>query len=152
APFEDRVYLFYGRSEAEWKRITTQDTMAPFDWYIPATAADRIFLGDLSSVPVPPLFFGRLNGYANLGAIRGDGGISFTVPASLDTADAGIYVYTGPVVNGAGSGFMLDAGMASQRLFQATPVSLQTQSLNGFGARAFGDINLVGGPATDLVV
>jgi hypothetical protein len=111
---------------------------------IQATAADRIFLGD------PNVFFGRLNGYANLGDISGDGGISFTLPVSLDTADGGIYLYSGPVVNDAG--VTLGVGMAQQRLFQATPVSLQTGSLNGFGARAFGNVNLVGGPASDLVV
>jgi large repetitive protein len=47
---------------------------------------------------------------------------------------------------------MLDAGMATQRLYQATPPLLQTGSLNGFGARAFGNVNLVGGPQLDLVV
>ncbi len=145
APFEDRAYLFYGRSESAWQGIRTQDCPT-CDWYVPATQADRIFIGDTGS------FFGRLNGYANLGDISGDGGISFTVPASLDTADAGLYLYTGPVVNGAGAGGMLDAGMASQRLFQATPVAQQTGSLNGFGARAFGGVNLVGGPPLDLVV
>jgi len=159
APFEDRVYLFYGRSESAWRAIRTQDCACgsclpgqTCDWYVPASAADRIFLGDPNSTPTPPLFFGRLNGYANLGDISGDGGISFTIPASLDNADAGIYVYTGPVVNSVGLGGMLDAGMASQRLFQATPPILQTGSLNGFGARAFGGVNLVGGPALDLVV
>ena len=113
---------------------------------IRAIDADRIFVGDTGT------FFGRLNGYANLGDISGDGGISFTLPVSLDNVDGGVYLYTGPVVNAAGAGGVLDAGMASQRLFQATPPILQTGSLNGFGARAFGDVNLVGGPASDLVV
>jgi hypothetical protein len=152
APFEDRAYLFYGRSEVEWQRIRVQDPNPPNNFYVPASSADRIFLGDSNSTPTPPLFFGRLNGYANLGDISGDGGISFTVPASLDNADAGLYLYTGPVVQSVGSGGFLDAGMASQRLFQATPPILQTRSLNGFGARAFGNVNLVGGPASDLVV
>jgi hypothetical protein len=146
APLEDRAYLFYGRSESAWLNARTSDPLDPTPGLlvILATNADRTFIGD------PNTFFGRLNGYANLGDISGDGGISFTLPVSLDTADGGLYLYTGPVVNDAG--VTLGVGMASQRLFQATPVLLQTGSLNGFGARAFGDVNLVGGPASDLVV
>jgi len=145
APFEDRVYLFYGRPESganSWQSLRRTD---PLDsaLVVPAALADRIFVGSTGS------FHGRLNGYADLGDISGDGGISFTIPASLDTVN-NLYVYTGPVVNAAGDGGMLDAGMASQVLNQ--PFDGGTGTLNGFGARAFGNVNLAGGPANDLVV
>jgi hypothetical protein len=142
APFEDRVYIFYGRSEDNWRLLRRTD---PLDSVlaVPAALADRILVGATGS------FFGRLNGFADLGDISGDGGISFTIPNSLDTVN-NLYVYTGPVVGGAGDAGVLDAGMAAQVLNQ--PFDGGTGSVNGFGARAFGNVNLVGGPANDLVV
>ncbi|HYR56022.1 MAG TPA: FG-GAP-like repeat-containing protein [Myxococcaceae bacterium] len=145
APFEDRVYIFYGRSETQWQALRVVDAPLWGDSVaaIPATAANKIIAGPTGT------FFGRLNGYANLGDISGDGGISFTIPNSLDTVN-NLYVYTGPVVNGVPDGGFLDAGMASQVLNQ--PFDGGTGTTNGFGARAFGNVNIVGGPAKDLVV
>src|SRR5262249_12374790 len=45
APFEDRAYLFYGRSESAWLALRQLDTLDNV-LAIPATAADRIFIGD----------------------------------------------------------------------------------------------------------
>ncbi len=142
APFEDRVYLFYGRSEVQWQALRRLDLLDNV-LAVPAALADRVFVGTTGS------FFGRLNGFADLGDISGDGGISFTIPTSLDTIND-LYVYTGPVVGSVGDGGMLDAGMASQVLNQ--PFDGGTGGLTGFGARAFGNVNLVGGAAKDLVV
>src|SRR5262249_41884495 len=113
--------------------------------YIPTSAADRIFTGD----GPPDNFFGRLRGYADLGNLGGDAGYSFTIPASLDTVNK-VFVHSGPVVQSKGDGGTVAAIDAIQTLSHASVTDGGT--LFGFGYEAFGNVNLVGGSANDLVV
>jgi hypothetical protein len=144
-----RVYLFYGRSLAQWQALqTAQDLPGDTTFYVPTSSADRIFTGDgLPAAPDP--FFGRLRGYASVGNLGGAGGVSFTVPASLDTVNR-VFLHSGALVNSRGPGGIIATTDATQVLSQACATPLGT--LSGFGHDAFGNFNIVGGPANDLIV
>jgi len=149
APFENsfagRVYLFYGRTLAAWQAARVADATDPMmPLVIPTSAADRIFTpfsGDT--------YFGRLDGYANLGNLGGTAGVSFTVPNSLDTVNK-LYLHSGNTVNGRGDGGIITSGDAIQTLTR--PTGSPAMDFGGFGARAIGKINLIQGVANDLVV
>src|SRR5262249_54051336 len=95
-----KVFLFYGRSQEQWMAaMTASHADGGASFYIPTSAADRVFTGD----GPPDNFFGRLRGYADLGNLERDGGMAFTVPASLDTVNK-LFIHTGPVVQSKGDG------------------------------------------------
>lgn len=143
-----KVFLFYGRSESQWIASMTATDPLPDGGtvpYIPTSAADRIFTGD----GPPDNFFGRLRGYADLGNLMGDGGMAFTIPASLDTVNKE-FIYSGPVVQSKGDGGTVAVSDATQTLYRASVTDGGT--LFGFGYEALGNVNFVGGLANDLVV
>jgi len=143
-----KVFLFYGRSEAQWIASMTATDPLPDGGtvpYVPTSAADRIFTGD----GPPDNFFGRLRGYADLGNLMGDGGMAFTIPGSLDTVNKE-FIYSGPVVDSKGPGGTVAVSDATQTLYRASVTDGGT--LFGFGYEALGNVNFVEGAANDLVV
>ncbi len=113
--------------------------------FIPTSSADRVFTGD----GPPDSFFGRLRGYADLGDLTGDGGVAFTIPASLDNVNK-VFIYSGPVVQSRGDGGTVAVTDATQTLQRAAVTDAGT--LFGFGYEAVGKANFIAGPANDLVV
>lgn len=140
-----RAYLFYGRSRSDWFTLQTNNGGS-----VPASASDRIIDGPTAG---PTSGFSRSRGYAYLGDLNGDSYGDFTVPNSLDSVNK-LFVFSGQtVVNKVGSvttGDLPTVNDALQTLV-GSPAGAGT-SREGFGARAFGNVNLIGGAAMDLAV
>lgn len=143
--FAGRVYLFYGRNQAQWAATVASQTPDPDGVRaIPTSAADRVF------TPAPgDTYFGRLDGYAYLGNLGGGTGASFTVPNSLDTINK-LYLYSGNMVNGRVFGATIASTDALQVIRR--PTAVPVDDFGGFGSRAFGNVNLIQGLFSDLVV
>ncbi len=139
-----KVFLFYGRSQEQWMAART-GLEVDGNPFIPTSSADRVFTGD----GPPDSFFGRLRGYADLGDLTGDGGVAFTIPASLDNVNK-VFIYSGPVVQSRGDGGTVAVTDATQTLQRAAVTDAGT--LFGFGYEAVGKANFIAGPANDLVV
>lgn len=140
-----KVYLFFGRPRSGWDLIAqTTDACPTADGsgYIPTSAADRVFLGD--GTPGGSNFFGRLRGYTTVDNRAVDAGVLFTIPSSLEPIHK-LYVMSANTDGG-----FIDAGIATQTLNYGPDAPFQ--SVNGFGAEARGESNLIQGPAKDLVV
>jgi hypothetical protein len=144
-----RVYLFFGRSRAQWEalRVDTSSgaacTVASVSCHIPASRADRIFAGETGT---PINSFGRQRGVAWLGDITGDGHGDFALPASREQLNR-FYLFSGKAVLDATA--PIPAGSALQVLTQTT--SSDTR-FDGFGTEACANVDLVGGPGRDLVI
>ncbi|WP_375767538.1 FG-GAP-like repeat-containing protein [Archangium gephyra] len=147
-----RVYLFYGRSRAQWDalRVDTSSgavcTVASTSCHIPATKADRIFTGETPPVSTAINSFGRQRGVVALGDITGDGYGDFALPASRELLNR-FYLFSGKAVVDATA--PIPAGSALQTLSQTT--SSDTR-FDGFGTEACANVDLVGGPGRDLVI
>jgi hypothetical protein len=142
-----KVYLFYGRPSSAWNALAmaTEGAACPAAdgvGFIPTSAADLVFIGD--GLPGQNNFCGRLRGYTTVDNRSVDAGVLFTIPASLETVHK---LYVMPANTDGG---FIDAGIALQTLNQGPDAPFQ--SVNGFGAEARGDFNLIQGPAKDLVV
>ncbi len=143
-----RVYLFYGRSKAQW------DTKV-VGGVIPLSAADRIFEGPS---PVSAVSqgnqFGQRRGFAYLGDITGDGRGDFTIPDSQDSINR-VWVFSGAAVSSASAPITTgtDASNPNQALqtLSVGNAAAGTTTL-GFGTRAIGNANLIGGTGKDLIV
>ena len=139
------VYLFMGRPLSAWQAIATTTDACPTAvgvGYISTAAADRVFIGD--GLPGQSNFFGRLRGYTTVDNRSVDAGVLFTIPASLEPVHK-LYVMSANTDGG-----FIDAGIATQTLNYGPDAPFQ--SVNGFGAEANGEFNLIQGPAKDLVV
>ena len=151
-----RVYLYYGRTVAQWRALAGCATAcAP----ITTAQADRSFWG-----PNPAdtslgfgLFGRRGTGFTNVGKPGSGTQSDFTIPASYESYNRS-FIFSGATVN---------AAPAATTFFTAVPgritdpdQSLQALGANsnvnnregGFGVSATGNINLVGASASDLVL
>jgi large repetitive protein len=149
-----RVYLFYGRSRAQWDALrvdassgTAACSASSTSCYIPASKADRIFTGEAPPTSAAINSFGRARGITWLGDITGDGLGDFTLPGSRDVLNR-FYVFSGKAVNDATA--PIAASSALQILTQ-TP-GTDSSRFDGFGTEACANVNLVGGPGRDLVI
>ncbi|PTL83808.1 Ig-like domain repeat protein [Vitiosangium sp. GDMCC 1.1324] len=148
-----RVYLFYGRSRADWDTLrvdassgTAPCTVASVSCYIPATKADRIFTGETPPTSGAINSFGRQRGIVGLGDITGDGFGDFALPGSRELLNR-FYLFSGKAVNDATA--TIPASSALQVLSQTAGTDTR---FDGFGTEACANVNLVGGPGRDLVV
>ncbi|MEW6432905.1 MAG: Ig-like domain repeat protein [Myxococcota bacterium] len=148
---QGRVYIFHGRSRAQWVAASTG--VDGTNTYIPVGAATWVLDG-----PLPLLDATVGNGFglfrlgnANLGDFTGDSRGDFAVPLSRTSINR-VALYSGAAVVAAGQ---FDAGVtfpfsgALQVLAQ--PVQTGTGT-NGFGASATGGVDVLGATRTDFVV
>lgn len=142
---ENKVYLFFGRSVAEWRELGGGGPGQPCGGGTPCIVsvndADKVFVGDAGTY-----FFGRQRGYARVGDITGDGIPELTIPVSSERHNA-LYVYSGATVL---SRDTLTSADALQMLWQGP--NTPGNSTSGFGLEALGGMNLAGGAGLDLVV
>jgi len=148
-----RVYLFHGRSRAQWEALRVDVTSGgactatSTACYVPASKADRIFTGESPAPTDAPNTFGRARGLVSLGDITGDTFGDLLLPASRDTWNRA-YLYSGKVVAEATS--TLPVSAAHQVLTQ--PIGTDRNRFDGFGTEACAGVNLLGGPGLDLVL
>jgi hypothetical protein len=150
-----RVYLFYGRSRADWEALRVDATnptqpcsVASAACYIPTSKADRILVGETPNADTLNSF-GRARGVVALGDLTGDGIGEFTLPASREPMNR-FYVFSGrPVLELPPQG-TFPAGSALQVLTQ--PPGTDRLRFDGFGTEALGGFDFVGGAGKDLVV
>lgn len=146
-----RVYLFYGRSRAQWEALRVDAstngpcTVGSIACFIPATQADRIFNGEATSDRT----FGRMRALVSLGDITGDGYGDFTIPNSRDTVNR-FFVFSGDAVRTAPAPLAIPTSLALQTL--AVTPGLDRARFDGFGTEAIGGVDLAGGPGLDLVL
>ncbi len=146
-----RVYIFYGRSRSAWETLQSANGGS-----VPMSAADKVIEGPS---PLPPGLtiqqFGRGRGFAALGDIDADAHGDFTVPMSQGSINK-LFLFSGQAVkNKAGSVLTgIAPGIVDDALQTLTrpPFNATTTNMQGVGWRALGGVNLVGGPAPDLVV
>jgi hypothetical protein len=151
-----RVYLFYGKSRADWEalRVDAANPTQPCSasstaCYIPTTKADRILVGETPPNADSINAFGRARGVVALGDLTGEGLGEFTVPASREPMNR-LYVFSGkPVLDLPPQGSFA-AGSAFQVLTQ--PAGADRLRFDGFGTEALGGLDLAGGAGKDLVV
>ncbi len=153
AGFRGRVYIFKGRSRAQFDALRDVG-----DTFVKSSKADWIIEGPTS----PPSIgnsFGLRRGFASLGAFTADGGVAFTVPATTDNVNK-LFVFSAADVVASSSATPLttgDNGTAMTPPNQAI-VTLRDTNLGsgttsaGFGSRVIGGRNLVGATLNDLVV
>src|SRR5262249_54042370 len=144
ASYEDsgqgRVYLFYGRSRAQWDALRVDSsslgacTGSSTSCHIPASKADRIFTGE---TPPPSAInsFGRARAITWLGDITGDGFGDFSLPGSRDVFNR-FYVFSGKAVNDATA--PIAASSALQILTQTA--GTDTTRFDGFGTEACANV------------
>jgi hypothetical protein len=136
------VYLFYGRSQDQWRALGT-GCSASAPCVVPTSSADKVI-----TAPAGTLFFGRSRGYARLGDITGDGVPDFTLPTSHESLN-NVYVFSGAAVRSLpGRGVTLPDAL--QVLHQGPNTG--GSAITGFGVEAVGGVHLAGGPGLDLVV
>ncbi|KFA93360.1 hypothetical protein Q664_09890 [Archangium violaceum Cb vi76] len=159
APYESsnvgRVYLFYGRTRAQWEALRVDATsggactVSSTGCYIPAASADRIFMGE---TPVPSnqsATFGRARALLSLGDITGDGYGEFLLPASRDTLNKA-YVHSGKVVLDTAGPGPISTSSTLQTLTRSP--GTDGNRFDGFGTEGCGGVNLLGGSGLDLVL
>jgi large repetitive protein len=135
------VYMWYGRSAAAWKAMAQP---------ILSSTADRIFQGPTPAALGTGRFGRRGGGFTNAGRAGSTGLKDLAVPESFELYNS-LYIFAGGA---------LDAGTQGMTYTTSGPAVLQTlaaptmagDSERGFGARAIGDVDVVSGAATDLVV
>lgn len=144
-----RVYLFFGRSRADWTAAATGNEGGVL--FVPVDSADRIIEGD-TTLTATNTFFGRRRGQANVGDLDGDGKPELTISSVNDTVNR-VYVYSGSVLmartGATPAARTLTAADVLQTL-ERGPTS--TGGVNGFGVDVVGRVDFTGGPAKDLVV
>ncbi len=143
-----RVYLFYGRSRAQWNALVVSGV-------IPVSKADKVFEGPFPVATVAQgNQFGQRRGFAYLGDITGDGAGDFTIPDSQDAINR-VWVFSGAAVSGSTAPITTGTDVANpNQALQTLSVGAATAGTTtlGFGTRAIGNINVIGGAARDLIV
>jgi hypothetical protein len=148
--FRGRVYIFKGRNKAGFDALGT-----PF---VPATMADWIIEGP-TTPPATGNSFGQQRGFTSLGAFTSGGGVAFTVPASADTVNK-LFIFSGATVAASSAASPLTTGdngasatPPNQAMLTVTlPTAAHGNTPDGFGSKAFGNINFVGSSLKDLLV
>jgi hypothetical protein len=144
-----RLYLFFGRTRANWLVAATGNESGVS--FIPVDNADRILEGD-TTLTATNTFFGRRRGQANVGDLDGDGKPELSLSAPLDTINR-VYIYSGSVLQARTGATVAERTLtvadALQTLNRGPP---STGGLNGFGVDVVGGVNFTDGPAKDLVV
>ncbi|MFY0570881.1 Ig-like domain repeat protein [Archangium lansingense] len=150
-----RVYLFYGRSRAQWEALRVDNTsgaactVGSVACHIPTAKADRIFVGDASAPSSGGInAFGRARAVFSLGDLTGDGYGELLLPASRDTWNQ-VYLYSGKAVSDATAPIPTSAAL--QTLTQTKGTGTTTR-FDGFGTEGCAGVNLLGGPGPDLVL
>ncbi len=151
APFANgnngRLLIYAGRSRADWQAARTATdpvTMAPF---IPVSIATATWVveGGVAGVPTTTGYFGRNRyGIASVGDLDGDGRGDFTVglgPATINR----MQIFTSNVIAPATANTS-----ALQALSQ--PVGTDANVQTGFSAFVVAGLNVINGPAQDMVV
>ncbi len=156
-----RIYVFRGRSRADWLLARTgTDTSGA--QYIPLSSATWTFEGPANTSGGPLASggnnFGRhAGGFAWIGDVFGpagspDGVPDFAIPASKVSLQR-LYLFSGAFV--AGETTPITTGDAptpneAQQTLSMTPIA--GTALNGFGFRALGGIDVINGTGVDLLV
>src|SRR5690606_18507283 len=100
-----QVYVYFGRSAADWALLATAVDGSDSTQYVPVESADVVFQGP--SMPagssVPNADFGRNEVFVSLGDVDGDGIGDLAIAASLGTEHR-IYGYSGAHVLAKASG------------------------------------------------
>lgn len=139
------VYIFKGRTKAQWQALGTT---------VPLTAADWKIIGP-TPAPGGNNFFGGLGSFSvgGVGDITGDGKPEFIVAAPKDDVNR-VYQFSGAAVAASTATITTgDGATADQSLKRLTNgPTLIGNFANGFGVAIKGGINLIGGTGPDLVV
>jgi hypothetical protein len=145
-----RVYLFFGRTRAEWVAMMTGSESGVS--FVPVDSADRIIEGDTTITTATNTFFGRRRGQANLGDLDGDGRPELSLSSPLDTVNR-VYIYSGAVLQARTGATPAERTLTAADVLQTlTRGPSSTGGPNGFGVDVVGGVNFTGGPAKDLVV
>ena len=145
-----RVYLFFGRTRAEWAALMTGNESGVS--FVPVDSADRIIEGDTTITTPTNTFFGRRRGQANVGDLDGDGKPELSLSSPLDTVNR-VYLYSGAVLQARTGATPAERTLTAADVLQTlTRGPSSTGGLNGFGVDVVGGVNFTGGPAKDLVV
>jgi hypothetical protein len=143
---QGRVYVFFGRTFANWQLARTSMD-ASMNLYIPIASADRIIEGPSPVLVTAGNAFGLARfGVTNLGDLDGDGRADFTIPMSRDTINR-LMLFSGATIAGAGAPVPYTAVIQTLSRIAGT-----NNALTGFGTRAVGGVNLWSATANDLVV
>ncbi len=130
------VYLWYGRPAGSWPASP-----------ILASTADRKFQGPTPPAAVNFRFGRRRGGFTNIGRVGASGPADFIIPESFQLYNS-LYLFSGATVAAGAAGATFQTTSAFQTL--AAP-SDTNDGERGFGSRAVGGQNILGGTATDLV-
>ncbi|MBU8896139.1 FG-GAP repeat protein [Corallococcus sp. M34] len=147
-----RMFLFFGRSRADWLAVATghEADNVPF---IPMDSADRIIEGTEAPItPATSTLFGRRRGQASVGDLDGDGHPELSLSVPNDKFNL-VYIFRGSLL------LSRSGPNVADRTLLATE-ALQTLTLgapggggpNGFGVDVVGASNFGGTAAVDLVV
>ncbi|MFT3841451.1 MAG: VCBS repeat-containing protein [Myxococcaceae bacterium] len=139
------VYIFKGRTKAQWQALGATVPLTAADWKIigpnPANGGNNFF-GGLGSFSI-----------GGVGDITGDGKPEFIVSAPKDNVNR-VYQFSGAAVAASSATITTgDGATADQSLKQLTNgPTLIGNFPNGFGVAIKGGINIVNGAGPDLVV
>lgn len=145
-----RLYIFKGRTLAQWQAARTATdgtTMAP---YIPIASADWIIEGPSPAFTTASGYFGRLRfGVTSIGDLNGDGRAEFSTGMGRSTVNR-VQLFNGATVAGTASPMLNSVGL--QTFLPPEGVGTDTNNLRGFGSSVLGGFNLTNGSANDVAV
>jgi hypothetical protein len=143
--FYGNVYLFYGRTLAQWQALAGSNVVNG----IPAVTtaqADFVFSGSSTVTISPPLGYDR--GVTLLGDLSGTGVMDFSLNKPADK-DGTLYLFANPA---SGTASPIPVSAAIEVMRPATAASVLDTIEKGFSAAAVGNLALGGSAAPDLVV
>lgn len=148
---QGRLFIYKGRTQAQWAAARTATDMATMVPYIPVGTATANYVVDGPATLLAPTgnAFGlNRHGLVSLGDINGDMRNDFAIPTSRPNINkyrvfsgSAVAMSTGAMPLG-GENFILE--------FAETPTTETTVS-NGLGAAAVGNLDVVASSAADLV-
>ncbi|WP_257448823.1 VCBS repeat-containing protein [Archangium lipolyticum] len=145
-----RVYLFFGRTRANWVAASTGNESGVT--FVPVDKADRIIEGDTSLNVGTNTYFGRRRGQANVGDLDGDGKPELSISSPYDKVNT-LYIYPGSILMARNGATVAERTLTvADTLQRLTYGPVSTGGLNGFGVDVVARVNFTGGPARDLVV
>ncbi len=153
-----RIYIFKGRTKANWEALETGVDGVTGEVFVPVSAADWIIDGPL---PVDVTSFagnsfgGVKAGFTVLGDITGDGKADFVIPCSKDNLNRS-YLWSGSAVAASSASTPLttgDGATADQSMERLVNSNFGPgTSTSGFGAAAKGNVDVLNGTGLDLVI
>jgi large repetitive protein len=144
-----RVYIFKGRTRAQWAALRTATDPVSMVPYIPVGSAEHVINGPNPILAAAGNGFGNSrHGFGNLGDLNGDGRPDLGVPMSRPAINR-YRVLSGAAILASTSAAPLDA---STGLFEVTETATtETTITNGLGAAVVTGQDIIDSSANDLV-